>query len=76
MIKVSVNGGEQTEHTKAVKAPNNYTPNWKEILTLDINRPTDMIQIKLINAHPQAEENEIVSFDFELAQDENIECDD
>jgi hypothetical protein len=41
MITVSINGGEQAEHTKAVKAPNNHTPVWKEILPFDIMRPTD-----------------------------------
>jgi Ca2+-dependent lipid-binding protein len=52
MITVLVNGGEQTEHTKAIKAPNNYTPTWKEILPFDIFKPNDEIEINIINAHP------------------------
>lgn len=51
MISVSINNGEQTEHTKAAKKPNNHTPVWKEILPFDILKPTDIVEIKIINAH-------------------------
>lgn len=73
MITVSVNGGEQAEHTKAVKPPNNHTPNWKEILPFDIAYPTDTIEIKIINAHPRApaDDKEIIAYSFMIAPPED-----
>jgi hypothetical protein len=69
MITVSINNGEQTEHTKASKAPNNHTPVWKEILPFDILKPTDTVEIKIINAHLQAaaDDKEIISYQFMIA---------
>jgi hypothetical protein len=69
MISVSINNGEQTEHTKAAKPPNNHTPIWKEILPFDILKPTDTVEIKIINAHAQApaDEKEIISYQFMIA---------
>jgi len=71
MIVVSVNGGEQTEHTKAIKGPDKHTPNWKEILPFDILKPTDTVDIKIINAHAHAtsEDKEIIAYNFVIAPD-------
>ena len=51
MIEILVNenaqgtAAEQTQHTRSIKAPLNMTPEWREVLTLDIHRETDEIAI-------------------------------
>lgn len=52
MIEIVVSEGygepspnDQIEHTKMVKRPNNMEPVWRELLTFDILRPTDEINM-------------------------------
>ena len=49
MIEILLNETEQIEHTAVIKTPNNMQPQWKEILTFDIFKPTDEIAIQIIN---------------------------
>jgi hypothetical protein len=40
---------EEVEHTKVVKKPDCMSPEWREVLTFDIMKPTDEISIQIIN---------------------------
>lgn len=53
MIEISINGNEQIEHTRVIQKPKNMHPSWKEILNFDINKPTDLVTIQIINNYNQ-----------------------
>jgi len=49
MIEILVSDGsihnDQIEHTKVAKRPQNMVPEWREVLSFDILRPTDEVAI-------------------------------
>jgi len=42
---------EEVEHTKVIKKPDCMSPEWREVLTFDIMRPSDEISIRVINQY-------------------------
>lgn len=47
---------EEVEHTKKIKKPDCMSPEWREVLTFDIMKPTDEISIQIINYYQDEEE--------------------
>ena len=47
---------EEIEQTKVVKKPDCMAPEWREVLTFDITKPTDEISIQIINDWNNEEE--------------------
>lgn len=47
---------EEIEQTKVVKKPDCMTPEWREVLTFDITKPSDEISIQIINDWNNEEE--------------------
>jgi len=47
---------EEVEHTKVIKKPDCMSPEWREVLTFDIMRPSDEISIQIINQYQNEKE--------------------
>lgn len=47
---------EEKEHTKVIKKPDCMSPEWREVLTFDIMRPSDEISIQIINQYQNEKE--------------------
>lgn len=47
---------EEVEHTKQIKRPDCMAPEWREVLTFDIMKPTDELSIQIINNYNNEKE--------------------
>lgn len=47
---------EEVEHTKVIRKPDCMSPEWREVLTFDIMKPSDELSIQIINYHNNEKE--------------------